>query len=117
MKNYRGTWKRDPKKRAEESKAYYAKNKKALLEKALNRTLARHGITADAYRAMLTQQGGGCAICKKKKERRRLSIDHCHQTGQVRGILCDTCNRGIGLLGDSPELLQAALGYLTQGAS
>jgi len=74
---------------------------------------ARYGITAEDYAQMLHEQGGVCAICRGADSRgRRLAVDHNHITGVVRALLCDTCNRGIGLLGDSSERLHAAARYL-----
>ena len=73
-----------------------------------------YGITLDQYNEMLEVQGGVCAICGNTcQTRSRLAVDHDHETGKVRGLLCNGCNRGIGLLNDSPELLRAAIGYLT----
>jgi len=75
-----------------------------------------YGITHEDYERMLEEQGGGCAICgsttSRRKGRGHLSIDHCHQTGKVRGVLCDPCNNGLGRFGDDPELLRGALEYL-----
>lgn len=80
-----------------------------------NRYLTKYGITADEYDALLASQGGKCGICGSAEEGRGykwLHVDHCHDTGAVRGILCSTCNTGIGHLGDSPERLRQALKYL-----
>lgn len=75
--------------------------------------LAKYGITADEYDAMWTKQGGVCAICKKDcKTGQALSVDHCHVTGEVRGLLCRKCNTALGHLGDSVDLLHAAIEYL-----
>lgn len=52
-----------------------------------------------------------CAICNSTD---RLSIDHCHETGEVRGLLCGKCNSGIGLFKDKIDLLEAAIQYLKQ---
>lgn len=74
-----------------------------------------HGITRSEYDEMLRSQGGGCAICGSVDSRHpvtRLVIDHCHETGRVRGLLCSHCNRGIGFLEDSPDRLRAAAAYL-----
>ena len=62
---------------------------------------------------MLTRQGGGCAICGRTDTWRRMSVDHDHVTGAVRGILCDTCNKGIGMFGDDTERVRKALTYLS----
>jgi len=82
----------------------------------------KYGITADEYAAKLREQGGGCAICGKTPEQngKGLAVDHDHSCcpgarscGKcVRGLLCDTCNRGIGNFKDSTELLHAAGAYL-----
>lgn len=64
----------------------------------------------EAYARMVDEQLGQCAICNERPE--RLVIDHDHETGEVRALLCAKCNAGIGLLGDSPDLLTAAADYL-----
>lgn len=78
-----------------------------------------YGLDEDAYDALLNEQGGRCAICGRAEQsahrtgtRFSLSIDHDHQSGVVRGLLCQRCNRAIGLLGDDPKLLEAAKAYL-----
>ncbi len=73
------------------------------------------GITLPDYEQMLSEQGGLCAICGKTQRgtrNKRLCVDHCHETGRVRGLLCDHCNRAIGLLGDSAETAARAAAYL-----
>lgn len=86
-------------------------------ESALRRN---YGITIADYDRMYAEQGGVCAICKQPERLVRrgvlqeLSIDHCHDTGKVRGLLCHDCNTGIGKLGDSPERLQVAIDYLAR---
>jgi hypothetical protein len=71
------------------------------------------GITADDYRQILDLQGGVCAICKRDCDSgRRLAIDHDHDTGQVRGLLCTKCNMAIGALRESAEALRRAADYL-----
>lgn len=74
-----------------------------------------YGISDAEYTAMLDKQGGGCAICGKHEERKgyRLAVDHCHESGRVRGILCTNCNRGIGLFRDSTDLIERAIKYLS----
>jgi len=79
-----------------------------------------YGITPEQYEEMLSEQGGLCAVCRQPEPDAHgrtgtqfsLSVDHCHDTGRVRGLLCQKCNRAIGLLGDNVELLRAAIRYL-----
>lgn len=71
--------------------------------------LLRYGITVNEYHTMLLSQKNKCLICKEEKE---LLVDHCHETGIVRGLVCHLCNTGIGMLKDSTELLANALQYL-----
>lgn len=80
-----------------------------------NQHLIRYyGITAADYDRLLAEQGGGCAICGITNPGRRefFDVDHCHLTGTVRGLLCETHNRGIGIFEDDPELLRRAAEYL-----
>jgi hypothetical protein len=72
----------------------------------------KYGITIEEFESLLKAQGNCCAICKTPKNGRRFAVDHDHQTGIIRGILCDGCNIGIGHLKESPKILQAAIKYL-----
>lgn len=72
-----------------------------------------YGITLVDYKKKLEEQRNGCAICGKlNPDGRDLCVDHNHETNEVRGLLCQHCNRAIGLLGDTVENLQRALDYL-----
>ncbi len=80
------------------------------------RTIKRkYGITEADFRAMEQAQGGACAICRTLPED-GLYVDHDHQTGKVRGLLCFQCNSGIGSLRDDIERLQRAIAYLRRHA-
>lgn len=71
---------------------------------------------------LMAKQSGLCAICRKPEAStdglsgkvRQLAIDHCHETGRVRGLLCNSCNRGLGLFQDNTELLARAVLYLKE---
>ena len=83
------------------------------------RQIGKLGCSKDQYVAMLESQNGECAICgttvghrSKNGVDSRLAVDHDHKTGQIRGLLCNACNRGLGRFKDSPNLLRAALRYL-----
>lgn len=69
-----------------------------------------YGLSAEQFACMREKQGGCCAICGASQK--QLVVDHCHDTGRVRELLCHSCNRGIGMLADSHERLQAAADYL-----
>lgn len=74
----------------------------------------RYGFTTVEKVALLTKQGGVCAICRTDKPtgRNGWHVDHCHTTGKVRGVLCSKCNMAIGLLKDDPNVVNAAELYL-----
>lgn len=69
-----------------------------------------YGIGIEDYERMLEAQNFRCAICQSLEE--RLHVDHDHVTGKVRGLLCNACNTGIGLLRDSKSILRSAIDYL-----
>jgi len=74
-----------------------------------------YGITEEQYKQMLASQNGCCAICGTNKPTGKwkvFAVDHNHETGKVRELLCNECNRGIGLLKDDPERLLKAAKYL-----
>lgn len=73
--------------------------------------LKKFGITEDDYNKMFNEQMGLCAICHKP-DSIRLAVDHDHDTGLIRGLLCKKCNMGIGLLSDDPNTLVNAVFYL-----
>jgi len=75
-----------------------------------------YGITVEDYNRMLEEQNGGCYICGQQDSNRALSIDHDHNTGKVRGLLCSNHNRALGLMGDDPEIVLAAHKYLVQAS-
>lgn len=85
-----------------------------------SRTLKnKYGITLEDYYKMLEEQNYSCKICGKLESDNlvhgnfsSLSVDHCHNTGKNRGLLCNQCNRAIGMLLDSPKLLRKAADYI-----
>jgi hypothetical protein len=80
-----------------------------------NRTrVIRYGIGPEDYDEMFINQQGCCAICNKHQLdlKRKLSVDHNHSTGIVRGLLCDECNLGLGKFRDSVGMLKDAILYL-----
>lgn len=72
-------------------------------------------MTETEYATLLATQEGKCAICETTTPTGKwkvFAVDHCHTTNTVRGILCNECNRGIGLLGDNEERLEKASRYI-----
>lgn len=74
--------------------------------------LKTFGLTIEQYEQMEINQNKVCAICCKPDKNKRLSVDHCHVTGKIRGLLCSKCNRGLGLLNDEVEILKRCILYL-----
>jgi hypothetical protein len=115
-----------PEKRAEYSRRYREKNREKcnLASKASRRKhpetdieghlLRSYGITLKKYQALVEKQDGKCAICHGPPNGRvkKLVVDHNHETGKIRELLCDGCNRAIGFMKDDPEQLRAAALYL-----
>lgn len=103
--------------RAQWMRVYRAMNPRKFRDTDLRRM---HGISLDEYEARLASQKGVCAICRKPESAlhpkdgtpRNLAVDHCHQHGHLRGLLCSACNTAIGLLNDDPELAVRAAKYL-----
>jgi len=85
-------------------------------KRARKNELSRYyGLTNEGYSIILKSQNSGCAICNALVSdalHRRLSVDHCHQTGKVRGLLCTKCNNGLGNFNDNTKLLLKAITYL-----
>jgi len=80
-------------------------------------TLKKYGISIEEYGLMYSKQNGFCAICHKPEINKRsitnaLCIDHDHQTNKIRGLLCNKCNKALGLFGDNVSILKEAIKYL-----
>lgn len=96
MRSVRSTWTDDDRKAAD-----------------YQRRLSKYGVTAEWYADQLERQTGRCAICNDVPTGKRpWHIDHCHDTGQVRQLLCGQCNTGLGHMRDNPDILRAAAAYI-----
>lgn len=93
------------------SKFYNRKRKHELMK--------QYGITPMEYDDMLERQEYLCAICSTDTPGHKgmFMVDHCHGTGVVRGLLCNTCNSGLGMFKDNVELLAKAIEYLNKDRS
>lgn len=87
------------------------KNREVCYRRLLKRV---YGLSEEEYADLLRKQDGVCAICKKPDNDRTLSVDHDHKTNKVRGLLCKSCNRGIGFLQDDVKILAKAIEYLNE---
>ena len=82
--------------------------------------LRKYGLSVEDYIRLLEQQHGVCAICSQpepqivNEKRRNLVVDHNHQTGKVRGLLCTTCNVGLGMMQEDPVRLHSMIRYTEQ---
>lgn len=121
------------KKMCEQKKKYYWENREKILERCKissrkradkireytrthkyeqkNRAyVTKYNLTLQKYQEMNLSQKGKCLICGLEKF---LVVDHCHKSNKVRGLLCDSCNRGLGFFHDSIENLKSAIKYLS----
>lgn len=73
--------------------------------------IKKYGLTIEEYEEKYKQQDGKCAICEIQPLE-RLNIDHCHETGKVRDLLCRNCNHALGNVNDDPDLLRRLISYL-----
>jgi len=89
---------------------WYQKNKGRIKEQNL---LRRYGFSVAEYDEMLAKQNGCCALCGcAPSVDKALGVDHDHVTGVIRGLLCDPCNKALGLLRDDPALMVRAAEYV-----
>lgn len=75
----------------------------------------RYGISPEQYYEMLKEQDGKCKICNQTvPEGQYLDIDHNHKTGEIRGLICNKCNKGLGFFGEDIKVLENAIKYLKE---
>lgn len=86
---------------------------KTYAEQRISR-IRMYGIDVEDYERMLEEQNNGCYICGKEPNGRALDIDHDHETGKVRGLLCSNHNRALGLLNDDVMLMLKSVEYLVR---
>ncbi len=110
----------------ENGKEYYLKNRDKISQyhkkhdnpevKLRSHLKFRYGITPEKRNEMLIDQGNRCAICSVLFTNKSLGtkpyVDHCHETGKIRGLLCQKCNFILGCAGDNITVLENAIKYL-----
>lgn len=106
--------KRNKDKVREYHQEYYKDNRVKFLDRSRKRRLDKYGITLTEYDELLEEQGDHCIFCGKTPAENgsRLCVDHDHETGEVRGLLCGNCNRALGLFQDSSEICRQDMLYL-----
>lgn len=95
----------------ERKRQYFQENKDKFEN---NRLWRAYGITLHDYNTMLLNQNFSCAICSYsvKDSARKLDVDHCHKTGRVRGLLCNRCNKFLGMIDVNNSVIQNLIEYL-----
>jgi len=99
------------------SKKFRTSNRDAALQIQRKSWLKRaYGVSPEQYNELFVDQAGCCAICGLHQAvlEKKLCVDHDHDTGEVRGLLCSACNRGLGMFRDSEDLLNQAEKYLKE---
>lgn len=92
----------------------YNSSIKGTLAKLRSEMRCKYGISLTEYEQMFYDQSGRCKICKTQSSGfPRLNVDHHHQSGKIRGLLCSACNQGLGHFKDSPEIIDKAREYLS----
>ncbi len=100
------------KKIATKDRSYYLRNRQKIDD---YRRLWKYGVTPEQFQVLHAAQSGRCAVCRSStpgRKKANFHVDHDHETGKVRGLLCGDCNTGLGLFKDNQALLAAAAAYL-----
>lgn len=117
----RAAYMREWREKNTERVAAYEHRRDRSVENRATSLRVNYGISVEDYERMLSEQEERCAICGRPEtalgahgEVKRLAVDHDHETGIVRGLLCARCNVGIGLMNHDPMVLAAAIAYLKE---
>lgn len=101
--------------RSASNREWRAKNPERVRHHNARRIEFVYGITRAQWEIMYEEQGGRCAACRAAfSEESPPNVDHCHESGQVRGLLCRKCNLALGYVGDRSEVLLQLVAYLEQ---
>lgn len=122
---YIAEWMKNNPEKYKKAQQKYRKTEKFDLTRRNNKYLRIYGISLEEYNKLLEKQNYVCAIChcpekaksqRKDREFKLLSVDHCHTTGKVRGLLCQRCNISIGHSGDNIIILEKMITYLKENS-
>lgn len=89
----------------------YANSKKGRVSTLKKRIKYAYGLSLEAHAQLMEKANNSCEICQSSA---KICIDHDHKTGKIRGILCDLCNKGLGLFSDNAQFLSNAIKYLEE---
>ena len=113
--NLRSLYTHNSEKRKQLHQDFYAKKKERMRWYWIE---SKYGMTKEKYNELLQQQNNGCKICgateAKHRSSNNLLVDHCHVTGNYRGLLCNRCNTSLGFVNDDIELLENMVKYLKE---
>jgi len=109
--NFEATRKQCKKCRKKYLTKYRKNNKKKIRDQQVEK---KYGLLPDEFDSILKQQGGGCKTCGYSSPKHHLSIDHCHKTGVVRGLLCPWCNLALGYVKDDAKILANLIVHLLE---
>jgi hypothetical protein len=110
---YRRWWRENNPEQARETGANGQRKRyrEKTMEERRELMLRRYGLTGESYDRLLAEQDGKCASCFRPSAK-RLHVDHCHETGKVRGLLCGNCNSALGHAKDDIDRLRLLIDYL-----
>jgi hypothetical protein len=105
----------------EKLEKYHNENGKEIQkQRSFKALLKKYGISEQEYEAERIKQNYSCKLCgdhESNQPHKRLHIDHCHETGKYRGLLCNKCNLGLGAFKDNVDVLKQAIEYLNENRS
>ena len=90
----------------------YRESDRGKLTKRIHSLKKNFGLSLEDYSKMFDEQNGKCKICNKTQDYKLLAVDHCHSTGEIRGLLCNNCNVALGLLQEQESIIQSMISYL-----
>ena len=112
LDQYKKEWiAQNPDKPTEYSKKY---NEKTKTKRSEYQRKHLYGLSPEDLARMVDEQNNECALCFRSFEEAKIFVDHCHSTGNVRGLLCPSCNTALGLIKDDTGWLNRAKTYLTE---
>jgi hypothetical protein len=112
-REYQREFSQTPKRKAQIKAYQISETKTGITLRSRFKLKYKYGLTEDAFKAIFDSQDGACATCRDPFAKPTdAQVDHCHNTGIVRGLLCANCNRALGMVGDDINVLRQMIEYL-----